>query len=77
MTIEELSKVPFHFVGHISFTDEHCTTYSTEDGRFGFCDHVHVKDGCTYGRSYRHWRINEKVYKTKAKFIEALKEINN
>ena len=77
MTLEELSKVPFQAVGHISYVDEHCTTYSSEDGKFGFCDHVHVKDGRVYGRSYRHYRIDRKVYKTKEKFVEALKEIDN
>ena len=35
MTIEELEKVPFHFVAHMSMEDMHTTTYESDDGRFG------------------------------------------
>ena len=31
MTIEELEKVKFHFVAHMSMEDEHTTTYASED----------------------------------------------
>ena len=44
MTIEELEKVPFHFVAHMSMEDMHTTTYESDDGRFGFCDHVPFKE---------------------------------
>ena len=76
MTLEELNKIPFSVAGHVSYDDEHCTTYTSADGRFGFCDHVPMKDGEPHGRSYRHWRIGAKVYKSLKKFIEALKEID-
>lgn len=77
MTIEELEKIPFYFVSHLSMEDEHCTTYISEDKRFGFCDHVPYKDGEPNRRrkSYRHYMINGKVYKTKEKFLEALAEV--
>ena len=74
MTTEEFAKVKFHLVAHLSMEDEHTTTYDSEDGRLGFCDHVAYKDGEPKGRAYRHYRIDNKVYKTKEKFLEALKD---
>lgn len=73
MTIEELKKIPFRMVAHLAMEDEHCCTYSSEDGMLGFSDHT-KKRGFDFGRSYRHWRIGEKVYKSKEKFLEALKD---
>ena len=77
MTIEELEKIPFHFVSHLSMEDMHCTTYISDDNRFGFCDHVPFTDGHPDRRkkSYRHYMINGKVYKTKEKFLEALADV--
>ena len=74
MTPEEFEKVKFHFVAHMSMEDEHTTTYVSEDNRLGWCDHTIYRDGQPY-RSYRHWRIGENIYKTKKKFLEALKHI--
>ena len=76
MTFEELKKVPFRMVAHMAMTDEHTSTYTSEDGRLGFCDHIKKKGEFGFGRTYRHWRIDGKVYKTKAKFLEALKDFN-
>ena len=78
MTIEELEKVPFHFVSHLSMEDMHCTTYISDDKRFGFCDDVPFKDGEPNRRkkTYRHYMINGKWYKTKEKFLEALAEVD-
>lgn len=73
MTIEELKKIPFRMVGHLAMEDEHCCTYSSEDGMLGFCDHT-KKRGFDFGRSYRHWRIRKKVYTSEEKFLEALKD---
>ena len=76
MTIEELNKIPFHFVSHMSMEDEHITTYASEDDQLGWCDHVPYKNGRPFGRVYSHYRIGLKVYKTKAKFLEAIKDYN-
>ena len=76
MSIEELSKIPFHMVAHMAMEDEHTCSYSSDDGRLGFCDHTPKKDDFTFGRSYRHWRIDSKVYKSKKKFLEALEDFN-
>lgn len=75
MTPEELAKIPFRFANHISMEHEHCTTYINEDYDFGFCNHVAVRKDGTFGRSYTHYRYGGKVYKTKAKFLEAIKHI--
>lgn len=79
MTIEELKKIPFHETQHLTLEDEYATTYASEDGRFGWCDHV-PRDRNTgmvakRRKAYRHYRIGSEVYKTREKFIEALIKI--
>lgn len=76
MTEEEFSKVPFHMVYHLALENEHTCTYESKDGRLGFCDHTPKRNDFTFGRSYRHWRIDRKIYKTRKAFLEALKEFN-
>ena len=77
MTEEELKKIPFRETCHMAMAGEYTTTYASKDNRLGFCDHVprddngFVKKG---GRAYRHYWIDGKVYKTKEKFLEALKD---
>jgi hypothetical protein len=80
MTIEELKAVKFRETCHMAMADEYTTTYISEDNRLGFCDHVPrdewgmVKKG---GRSYRHYMIDGKVYKSKKKFLEAIKDFES
>ena len=76
MTIDELKAIPFHFVCSAAWEDEHTLTYESEDGRLGFCDHTPKRKNGDFGRTYRHYRIEGKVYKTKEKFLEALKDYN-
>ena len=76
MTIEELEKVKFKFHSHMSMEDEHTTTYFSEDGKIGFCNHVPFKNGEPHGRAYSHYWLNGKVYKSKKKFLEAIKDYN-
>lgn len=73
MTEEELKNIPFQFVGHMSMIDMHTTTYSSKDGKLGFCDYVPFKNDEPCGRSYRHYRIGTKWYKSKKRLLEALK----
>lgn len=74
MTLEELTRIPFHFECHLNMEDEHCTTYANDDGRIKICDHVPYKDGEPKGRTYRHYMLDGKVFKKWDKFIEALKD---
>lgn len=77
MTFEELKKIPFHFVSHLSMVDEHCTTYMSDDKRFAFCDHVPFTDGHPdrSKKAYRTYMIDGKVYKTKGQFLKALADV--
>lgn len=65
MTIDELKTIPFHFVCSAAWENEHTLTYESEDGRLGYCDHTPKRKNGDFGRTYRHWRIGGKVYKTK------------
>lgn len=76
MTEEELSKVPFHFVASLSLENEHTLSYASEDNRLGICDHTPKRKDGTFGRTYRHYRIDKKVFKKKEKFLEALKDFS-
>ena len=76
MTKEQLPDIPVHFVCNADCEDEHTLTYASEDGRLGFCDHTRKRKNGDFGRTYRHYRIDNKVYKTKDKFIEAMKDFN-
>ena len=76
MTIEELRSIPFYFSCSAAWEDEHILTYESEDGRLGFCDHTPKRKNGKLGKGYRHWHIEGKVYKTKKKFLEALKDYN-
>ena len=74
MTQEELKKIPFRFKYSLAMENEHAIVYETEDGRLGFCDHTPKKRNGTFGRSYRHWMIDGKVYETDKSFFEALND---
>lgn len=76
MTIDELKAIPFHFVSSLAMEDKHMLSYESEDGRLGYCDHTPKRKNGGFGRTYRHWRIDNKVYKKREKFIEALAEFN-
>lgn len=74
MTEEEFNKIPFNTVAHISGYNEHTSTYASPDGRLGYCVHTKKTGDFTFGRSYVHYRIDNNIYKTKERFLEALKE---
>lgn len=77
MTEEEFSKVKFRTVEHLSMEHEHVSTYESHNGRLGICIHTEKKDDFTFGRSRRHYRIDGKIYRSRRKFIEALKDYND
>lgn len=75
MTREELEKIPFHFVSHLSMEDEHCTTYASEDGRIAFCEHVPFKNGHhnRKKKAYRIYMVDGEIFDDYEGFLEALK----
>lgn len=73
MTLEELKKVKFHFVSHLSMEKEHRATYSDDSGRLGFCDITKKKNEFEFGKSIRVYRIDSTWYEKKEDFIKALK----
>jgi len=74
MTEEELKKVKFTFVSHVAMKNEHTCVYVGAGGRLSFCDHTPKKNEYEFGRTYRHFRIDNKIYKSYKKFVEALKD---
>ena len=76
MTEEELNQVIFKCVGTAAFEHEHTITYSSSDERLGFCMHTPKKEDGTFGKGYTHWRIDKKIYRSKKKFLEALKDFS-
>ena len=76
MTIEEIKHIPFYFVCSAAWEHEHTITYESEDGRLGFCEHTPKLNNGNFGRTYRHYHIDGKVYKSKKKFLAALADFN-
>ena len=60
----------------MALESEHMLTYVSEDCRLGFCDHTPKRKNGDFGRTYRHWRIDNKIYKSDEKFFEALKDFS-
>lgn len=77
MTREEVNKIPFKFSLHLNKEGEHCTTYTAEHNghTFGMCKHVPYKDGEPKGRTYTHYMVDGKVFKTIEKFYEYCESI--
>lgn len=75
MTAEELAKIPLRYLSHLSMAHEHCTVYANDDYNIRVCLHTAVKRDGTFGRTYTHYSHNGIVYKTKAKFLEAIKDL--
>ena len=73
MTLDELKKVKFHFVSHLSMEKEHQATYADDSGRLGFCDITKKKSEFEFGESRRVYRIDSTWYETKEEFEKALK----
>ncbi len=73
MTLDELKKVKFHMVAHLSLAKEHQATYADDSGRLGFCDITKKKSEFEFGESRRVYRIDSTWYETKEEFEKALK----
>lgn len=76
MTFEEFEKLKFHFVYHMNYANVHTIEYSDDSGRLGYMTHTRVKSNFETGRTYTHYIIDNKVYKTKEKFVGALADFS-
>jgi hypothetical protein len=76
MTIEEFNKIPLHFAYHISMSEWSELCYVSEDNFFGV-QRITDKDEETgvLGKTRVHYRIGDKWYKSKKKFLEALEKL--
>ena len=74
MTYEELKKIPFHMLSHLSMENEYRTTYSDDSGRLGYCD-ITPKKGFVFGKARRVFRLDSTWYENKEDFIKALERI--
>lgn len=74
MTESDLAKIKFRFVMSMSLSYEHMLSYESVDHipTIGICIHTPVREDGTFGRKYRRYRFNGKVYQTKKKFLEAM-----
>lgn len=75
MTLEELNKVPFSFVSHMSGEHKHTSTYINKEYGFAMCTHTKCIEGIACGRTITHYLYNNKVYKSLRKFLEAIKDV--
>lgn len=74
MNEQDFEKIKFKFVMHLNMEHEHALSYESVDHipPIGICIHTPVRKDGSFGREYRHYRFNGKVYKTKKKFLEAM-----
>lgn len=69
---ERLEKMSFKCVCTAAWENEHTMTYKSENGRIGFCTHTPILKNGEFGKTRYHWRIDNKVYKSNKKFLDAL-----
>ena len=74
MTKEEFEKIPFRFLSHISQESVHIANYVSEDGLF-VISRITPKKGDDFGKARIHYRIGDKWYKSRKKFLEALEKV--
>lgn len=72
MTREEINQIPFQFSFHISMENEHTITYTAQykGHQFAMCQHTPYKDDVPKGRTYTHYKVDGKVFKSKEKFYQ-------
>ena len=75
MTIEEFDKIPFRFVSHISMKKQHITNYVSDGGQFAFHVITPVRKNGDFGTPRKYYRIGNKWYKSRKKFLEALEKV--
>ena len=76
MTREELARVPFKFVGHLSMGGEHQSSYYNEQYQFSMIEVTKMKcGGMDVGKSHSEYGYKGKWYRKLDKFLEAIKDV--
>ena len=78
MTEQELSQIPFRMVSHLAMETEHCIVYESKNPlyKIRMCKHTKIKKNGEFGKSYTHYVLNGKVYKTKQELLDAINNMN-
>ena len=75
MTQEQFKKIPFHFVSHIALTTEHINNYVSDDGNIAVLVITPILKYGYFGTPRKYYRIGDKWYKSRKKFLEALEKV--
>lgn len=77
MTLLQLHRLPWKMMSYLAMEHEHASVYETElDGlKIGKCVHVTKKNDYDFGRSYTHYMIAGKVYKSHKSAVEAINKL--
>lgn len=73
MTESDLAKIKFKCVSHLAMEQEHVLTYESVGHipKIWIFIHTPVRKDGSFGRQYRYYSFNGKIYKSKKKFLEA------
>ena len=74
MTEQELSQIPFRMVSHLAMETEHICVYESQNPLYKIrvCKHTKIKKNGELGKSYTHYVLNGKEYKTKQELLDAI-----
>ena len=74
MTEQELSQIPFRMVSHLAMETEHICVYESKNPLYNIkmCKHTTIRKNGDFGKSYTHYVLNGKEYKTKQELLDAI-----
>ena len=74
MTEQELSQIPFRMVSHLAMETEHICVYKSQNPLYKILIYKNTKrkKNGEFGKSYTHYVLNGKEYKTKQELLEAI-----
>lgn len=77
LTLNQLHKLQWQFQSSLAMEHEHAATYTARIGflQISKCVHTLKKEDFSFGRSYTHYLINGKVYKSHKSAVEAINEL--
>lgn len=72
MKRSEINSLEFRTISHMSMENMHCTLYEAESGghKFRMCKHIACRYGFPAGKSYTHYMVDGKAFKSLDKFYE-------